>query len=234
MRTDIFRKILSTGILPPPEKCDVFDEWLLYLFYGRPAYKIRCDSSNQRVVDEYLPVAMIFDAGAVTNIKRLFPFDSGAFAGGAYRSVHADNVTFRDFELPAAISSAKKVVRAFFGSNADYFTGQASQPVGLNPFDDPEVLAYHAILDGPSNVEIDDRRYSIEIQTEDSISLSPHLLAIVMPHTWLESDTIRTYLAGNPAVKPLTYCRFKGISLSASHAVILERVHDFLSSRGDL
>lgn len=227
LRTDDFRRALEKGGLEATEECDVFHEWLLYLFYGRPAFKVSCGNEHQRVLDEYLPVALVLKCGAISRIKRVFPFDSGAFDGGAYRSVHGKDYGFADFDLPASISSAKKVVTAFFGSNSKYLVGEANRP-RLNPFDEPEVVSHFALIEGPTDVEIDDRRYTVEVQTEDKVMFGDDLLAIVMPHTWLSSRTVQGFLRQHPQTKPVTYCRFTGMSLNACHAVILERVRDYL------
>lgn len=216
-------------IKPPPEQCKVFGEWLVYLFYGRPAYKVHIDYPEQRLTDEYLPVAMVLDPGCVAAVRRAFPFDSGAFHGGAYSGVLHKHARLTDFELEPSVESARKVVGAFFGSNENYLLGQAS--VGRLPdaFDDPEANAHRALITGGTEVDVDDRRYTIEIQTEEAITLAPFLRAVVMPHTWLKSESVQAFLRDFPTVEPLTYARYHGASITAAHAVIFERIYDYLS-----
>jgi hypothetical protein len=122
------------------------------------------------------------------------------------------------------------VVKAFFGTNARYVLGEAIAGREPDPFDHPEAHAHFALISGATKIDIDDRRYTIEVQTEDQIELSPGLLALVMPHTWLRSTTIQNFLKRHSSVVPLTYARFRGMSVAASHAVILEKVREHLAT----
>ncbi|CDZ59612.1 hypothetical protein [Neorhizobium galegae] len=231
--TNGFRHILRDKAIKAHKECPVFKEWLVYFFYGRPAYKISVDEATQRVTDEYLPVAFITRPDAVSNIKRIFPFDSGAFDNAAYGGVHHRSSTLADYELAPALKSARRVVRAFFNTNQNYVLGEPQQR-RVNAFDNPEVNAYLTLIDGTTDLSIDDRRYSIEIQTLDPVTLANDVVAIVMPLSWLNSKSVRRLLKDNPSIQPLTYARYRGVAVSGCHAMIFERVHDYLSSNGYL
>jgi hypothetical protein len=226
-----FRTIIETGQIAPPEICDVFGEALVYLFYGRPAFKITIENKEQRNVDEYLPVALILDAAIVPRIERVFPFDSGAFAGGGYRDALHKAAKFSDYELAPTISSARKLVSAFFETNGKYLLGEYIKRLNINSFDQPEVQAHFSLIAGQTKVEIDDRRYSVELQTKDTLELKNGLLAFVVPHRWLDSKMVVDFLKANPKVAPLSYASFLGVSVPITHGAIFERVYDFLKSQ---
>jgi hypothetical protein len=56
-RAYAFDEMLSGNTLEP-QPCDVFDEELIYLFYGRPAYRAK-DGNNARLEFEW-PIVFIF------------------------------------------------------------------------------------------------------------------------------------------------------------------------------
>jgi hypothetical protein len=227
-----FRTILATGEVKAVKECPVFKELLVYLFYGRPAFKVEVDNPEQRVVDEYLPTALILEPSVVSRIERIYPFDSGAFAGANYRGAHHKEAALADYELEPVIASAQKVVGAFFETNAKYFLGECVETCAANAFDHPEVHAHFALISGATGVQVDDRRYSVEIQTKEKLKLDPGLLAIVVPHSWLNSETVQNFLKVHPKVTPLSYSRYVGLSVAHSHGAIFERVRDYFVQEG--
>src|SRR5687768_5724141 len=60
-----------------PRYCNEYGEHLLYLFYGRPAYKSG-EINNSRLTF-MMPLCFIIKHDAVNLIKRIVAFDSGAF-----------------------------------------------------------------------------------------------------------------------------------------------------------
>ena len=59
------------------EPCAVFDdEPLLYLFYGRPAYRVNSQVLSS-AIDAYAPVSFILRPGSVEVHCRQFPLDRG-------------------------------------------------------------------------------------------------------------------------------------------------------------
>src|SRR6266705_1300157 len=65
-----------------PSACEVFKEKILYLFYGRPAYRAK-EGNNARLEFEW-PIVFVFNPEKISEIKRIFPFDTGAFAQQLY------------------------------------------------------------------------------------------------------------------------------------------------------
>ena len=75
--------IAESGILSP-RPCSIFEEPILYLFYGRPSYR-DTNSLPQRDIS-LCPVCFIFRPETVSkNLARIYPFDTGASTGEMYK-----------------------------------------------------------------------------------------------------------------------------------------------------
>jgi hypothetical protein len=170
-----------------PEPCDVFGEELIYLFYGRPAYRAR-DGSNARLEYSW-PVVFIFDPKEVQSVKRVFPFDTGAFKNGRYNGFFDERNVRNDFELHPTIESARQIVGTFYQDHTEYFTGLSRKNVDL-PIRQFEAQGIHEMAKLPGDSR-DERSSAIEVQISDFINFRDSLLAIVIPDVYLDdSETI--------------------------------------------
>jgi hypothetical protein len=187
-----FRTILATATLQPTW-CDVFKEDLLYLFYGRPEYK----PSHERPPTSHLggaSICFILSPDCLSSIKRIYPFDSGAFARQLYKAQLLDGMTLEDFSLPAVADIPPRVVRSFFGSNENYYFGNAVESKSIDPLE-YEVQCYYNLIREQGTADYDDRRSSIEISTTASITLSDtSVKAVVLPKNLLDSTSVNTTL----------------------------------------
>ena len=131
------RAVLARKSLEPT-LCDVFTENLVYIFYGRPAFRSKSSKHGASSYHAY-PTCMIFD---LKNIgippKRIYPFDTGAFEQ-RYKSIISPGIPRDDFLLKPELDSAARVVSHYFGSNEAYFQG--STRVKLEPSDPIQVEA---------------------------------------------------------------------------------------------
>ncbi len=213
-----------------PTDCPVFNERLLYFFYGRPAYRVLDEESD---LLSYAPVCFLLKPDAVTSVERVFPFDTGAFHTNRFSPyVHA-KMNKADFELGTDASSARKAITAFFGSTRDYYVGRLSRT--LTPtFSQMELAAYIDLVKRPSATAVDDRRYSIEIQTSASISLVGNTLAVVLPYEAMDDSEICTFVIDRLGARPIPYITALGIRPSAFHTAILQVVYEFLDKGGYL
>lgn len=188
-----FDQILEESTLGPSD-CDVFMERLLYMFYGRPAYRVK-ESRNERLEFEW-PVVLIFKPIAIQSIKRIFPFDSGAFDRGVYEEFFAKQSKIDDFAVTPNLDSARKVVSAFYSNNMEYITGgtRKNVEIGRRQFEVQGVyelmrLPGVMMLDGSNRVR-DDRSTAIEIQVDQEIVFKDNLIAVIIPRTYLDDDEI--------------------------------------------
>ncbi|RYF94776.1 MAG: hypothetical protein EON95_04060 [Caulobacteraceae bacterium] len=219
-----------SGAIEPIDECKVFGEGLVYFFYGRPAYKVRIEE-GLRFAEDYLPIALIFASEAVGDPARAFPFDSGAFASGAFDSIRHKKIPLASFELEPSFDGVRRSVTAFFETNRRYLLGEVTNRGLPNNMDDPEARSHYALIEGASDDSIDDRRYTVEVQSRELVLLSS-AIAIIMPHKWLKSVAVKKFASENPSVKLISYAKYKGTTVSGSHAVIFEHAYDYLLKGG--
>lgn len=182
--------MLASGYLVP-QVCDVFKgEALTYFFYGRPAFRPNLDTEPSGLA-HYFPVCLLFKPTLSINVRRVFPFDSGAFNRGFYAKYLHRNMKLGDFGLEADMTSPGKVVSLFFGSNAAYLTGKVDDTPNLDP-SEFEAQSYTALLQAKDGNALDSRGSSIEVQTEADIEIAEAVSAIILPSTFADRRTGKT------------------------------------------
>jgi len=185
------KRIIKGGLIKPTP-CDTFEgEDLTYLFYGRPSYKRIGESQLAKYWE--LPSLFVLDYDAIST-KRVFPFDTGAFASKRYPDF-IGMMDINEFEVTSALTAPQRLVASFFVDTNRYFR--------LNPRDkrdfslryevsatDEEIQALYDLILSYSD-KIDDRRFAIEIQTATAIKLKEcGLMAIIIPEEYCESDEL--------------------------------------------
>ncbi len=210
-----------------PTHCPVFDQKLLYFFYGRPAYRVT-DSESDNI--GYLPVCFLIKPDAIMSVERVFPFDTGAFHHDRFAPYVHEKMAKEDFQLGNDISAAQKAISALFGSGRQYYIGHLSDKLAPK-FSEMELLTYVQIVSRPPASVVDDRRYSIEIQTQSSLSLIGNTLAVVLPYEAMDDPTIRTFIVNKLGAHPITYQSYWGIRPSDFHGEIRVLVQQFLEQR---
>ena len=179
-----------------PAHCPVFGEDLAYLFAGRPAYKSRdCAQSDYWL----LPIIFALKPPIISNPKRVFPFDSGAFKAGLFGDEFSD-FQISDFEAPASLSSVRKLVDAFFGSNERYATAKPKSKeeivteFKLEPSGYP-IAALAQMLNKPHNDNFDDRNSTIEVQFSEDVPVTEHtIMGVVLAEEWLAEKRVKNAL----------------------------------------
>jgi hypothetical protein len=178
--------ILAAGQLEPMY-CNVYDEKLLYLFYGRPAYK-SSQSLNSRF-NFMMPVCFIVSNDALTAIKRLVAFDSGAF--DHYSDCLHPSMKREEFHLTPTKETLNKMVHFFFNGNDPYFEGRPRDVIEYDAAHFP-VESYHSIISGRSKMALDDRKASFEAQVDFPIEINKNNIeAIILPKALSLSPIIK-------------------------------------------
>ncbi len=179
--------MLASGYIVP-QTCDVFKgEALTYFFYGRPAFRPNLDAEPSGLA-HYFPVCLLFKPDILIDVRRVFPFDSGAFDRGFYTKYLHRNMKLGDFGLEPDMTCPGKVVSLFFGSNAAYLTGK----IGATPKLDPsefEAQSYIALLQAKDGNALDSRGSSIEVQTATNVNIAETVSAIILPSTFADGKT---------------------------------------------
>jgi hypothetical protein len=215
-------------------ECKVFKpDKLNYFFVGRPAYKYASDSSESPFWE--LPCCFIFDFAAAKSIRRLFPFDSGAFEGKRYPT-YIRTFDLTQFEAAAAKDATSRIIGAFFGDVMSYFHLKAkSEDAFKAEFDptvfDAELLALHKLSCESSPTSFDDRRFTIEIQTDQDVDLTVERpLAVVVPLPYLEDKGFVSHIETTWRAVPISYPVYK-FNVASYYYAIYERVEKFFSER---
>lgn len=201
--TDVFAlgNMLDDGGIISPQPCGVFEpERLTYMFYGRAAYRPNIDEQPTNL-DHYFPVCLIFKPSASIGIKRIFPFDSGAFRRDFYRSYLHKNMRLGDFLLQADPDTPGQVVTRFFTDNANYIMGRQALS---DPIDSAqaEALSYAALTAPQGANAVDSRGGGIEVQTSDDIDIADSVEAIILPSSQARSAIGQTLRAAGIEIIP--------------------------------
>lgn len=184
--TDMYRFLnaLEEGQLTPTP-CNVFTgESLIYFFYGRPSFRPNAEEPPTGL-HHYFPVCLIMRPDTVIPIKRIFPFDSGAFANHMYDTYLHHDMSLADFGLDPHPSTPGRVVQMFFGEAPSYLLANAKSGLALPP-EQLEASSYTALISAQDANAIDSRGSGIEVQTDQAVELQDQVAAIVLPNTFLD------------------------------------------------
>jgi hypothetical protein len=220
--------LLEKGALNPTP-CPLYEADLLYLFYGRPAYKPAATVGPSGILD-LAPICLILDPQLLDSVVRALPFDSGGFS--RYEALIGPGLSRSDFELSGDPSLPLRLVRAFYQTNRNYYdqvptTREADIPVAHRT-----ARALARLIADPAIRNVDDRCGTIELQFRGAIPLAAALQAVVAPAAMLDDAEVLKALDLCPGAVPIpykTYGRFNPLSFANT---IYERVETFLEGRG--
>lgn len=180
------RSIAEAGSLNPTH-CRVFDEPLLYLFYGRPAYRVAAQVESNGL-EAYYPICFVLRSSA-RRAKRIYPFDSGAFHHGRFAEfVHRDMIK-EDFELDVDPTMPGRLMNLFWSDPRGYFDNRGARDTALDPFDF-EAKSYAELIRAKANGPFDERHSAIEVQMAEPMLLAGNLSAVILPSNFA-SDAVR-------------------------------------------
>ncbi|MCP4344940.1 MAG: metallophosphoesterase [Desulfobacterales bacterium] len=216
-----------------PTSCPVFDEELLYLFYGRPY------PGEIAISYAPYPVCFLLKPDCIDAAKRIYPFDSRAF-----KSKRFDNFIYERFSLDDFLinpnqlkpipypDTPARIVSTFFGNNYNYYWSKNNKLVKFSSPFEMEAKFYSEIISNKYKSDFDDRRASIEIQIEQKIILSKDTVyAVVLPHGFMDDDNIRETIVSIWDAEPITYHTYISDPVYFT-AVIIEKVGDYLMNKG--
>jgi len=180
-------------------------ENLCYLFVGRPAYKFNIADPPTSWM---LPTVFVFRFSEPPPIKRIFPFDSGAFAEKRMPSYITEFKLDR-FNVGSDKAAVGRLISIFFKDEKNYFKRSA---VGVSEFKekhelnfrDMEIEALLNLYHHPRTKDLDERAATIEIQLEQNIALdSGDILGVVVPEEVYRDGELKAALDKlTPVVRP--------------------------------
>lgn len=174
-----------------PKKCKYFNEDLIYLFYGRPAY--RTEKSEFSDLEFNWPIIFIFSPDAIKGITSVYPFDTGAFHINLYNRFFSKHSEIDHFKLPGSLDYAAKVAGTFYANEKEYLYGKSRKNIDISSFQF-EAQGVQKLSQEPAlSVRIsddsltrDERSSAIEIQVNQAIDIKSSTLEIIMPQRYLE------------------------------------------------
>ena len=207
-----------------PRRCSVYDEDLLYLFYGRPAYRIK-DRGFHEIA--YCPICFILKLNRHSlGLKRVLPIDSGGVTDGRF-TPHIEPAQRDSLELDTSIESAKKLVEVIYKDNRAYLRGLCQPLAEFADASDDLVKQYVNMLHDAEVSKADDRRSAIEFQATSRVSLKDDLQAVVLPEALLDEYGLRHTILSEWNALPITYPPFSATSPAEYTGVIRDRVMAF-------
>jgi hypothetical protein len=183
-----FRDIIETQTLAPTF-CRVFSEDLLYMFYGRPAYRAASEQEGSGL-DAYWPICIVLNHDALLAPTRIFPFDSGAFHQRRFdRFMHHEMIK-EDFELDPDPSMPGRLLRLFWRDEKSYYNAK-----GLADFEPQtfhfEAKAYHRLIGNLDRAPFDERNSAIEVQLGSPVELAGNTLAVILPEDFSTPERLQ-------------------------------------------
>jgi hypothetical protein len=211
--------------------CKVFGERLLYLFYGRPAYRVPDQVAPMKDVSLY-PICFMFRPGTVCKrAKRVFPFDSGASQKGFYEPAVNRTDAIALYAVAAVVESARKLSKCFFDTDDKYL---AHDPVAglVFPATETEAKRYYDLISGGGDPDCDDRCSAIELQLAGDLDLHHDIMAVVLPTCFLEDPALLEAVVKRWNAVPLTYSADKGCRPLEFHGAIRTKIRDYYEREG--
>jgi len=182
--------------------CEVFNERITYLFYGRAAYKYALKDDATKQLNLY-PVCFVFDLELIKDIKRIYPFDSGAMHHGLLSDFMDEMSVLADFEIEPETRRIADIVLKFFDNNKAYVDARTNgQPVDPMDF---ESKAFVEMTNAFVGSRADERRVTIEVQAGHTVPFANGALkGMVVPMQYLESPFFRSFKQ-RPGFRITTY-----------------------------
>ncbi|TIS45955.1 hypothetical protein [Mesorhizobium sp.] len=220
--------VLASGLLAPT-LCPVYETDLLYLFYGRPAYKAGAGKGASGILD-LAPVCLVLDPQLLDQSIRVLPFDSGGFP--RYQALIGPDLQRAEFELNGDPSFPLRLVHAFYQSNRNYYDQVPTTHEADLPLSRRTARAIARLIADPAIRNDDDRCGTIELQFSRPLSLATVLRAIVAPAAMLDDPEIQKALSTCPDAVPIPYKMYGRFDPLSFANTIYERVDTFLESKG--
>ena len=180
--------------------CKVFDERLVYLFYGRPAYRTASGQVGYGAKFSW-PVVFVFEPSSLPKPTRVFPFDTGAFAKGLYAEFFDKRQSLHDFSIGSEVEDAARCVAAFYRSNHEYYINRSTKNPEISETDFyvsgvDALLRSNQIFNGSGPTPRDERATSIEVQysTGIDLKLTPPV-AIILPQSYVKVRDVQAQIA---------------------------------------
>lgn len=153
-------------------RCNVFKDDLAYFFVGRPAYKYEVKGEPAQWL---LPLVFVMRFQKPPKIKRIYPFDSGAFTKRRFPD-YIQTFTRERFLLGNDPSVIDRLISFYFDDERAYIERSANSNKDIAKRHEidarhDEIMALAKLYQEQITTEMDDRAAAIEVQVEEDVSL---------------------------------------------------------------
>ncbi|WP_018321652.1 hypothetical protein [Bradyrhizobium sp. WSM2793] len=214
-------------------RCNVFKkEKLCYLFVGRAAYKGK-DSLNPQPWQ--LPSVFVMRFATPPPIKRLYPFDTGAFDGNRMPA-YLTAFEMENFELGSDQAQIGRLISLYFDTPRRYVDRKSLDEEKIKDehlltMSHAEILALGKLYREGSTKNYDDRAAAIEVQIGEDIPLRKEdLLGVVIPEEYARTEGVRESLL--KFTKYIETYRLLPLSLNQHYSTIYECVERIYNRAG--
>lgn len=209
--------------------CKVFNEDLLYFFYGKPSYPVSEKIENNRTDFEYCPICFIAPLEKVS-LYKVHPFDTGAFCANMYKDFFHHSMGIEEFELDNTVDSILKYISIFFGNNENYIMGQSTVLPSSVAADDPVIKGLVSLLTSTGAFQFDERANTIEIMSRNSIPISTSIECVILPENLLRVSSINRFLQDNN-IYHMEYTVRLRTAPSRYNEVVFEKAMEYIKMR---
>jgi hypothetical protein len=171
-----------------PSDCRVFKRDILYFSYGNAFYTTGNDPDRKQT---QFPIFFLFNPQILSQIYCYYPYDTGAANKGIY-GLHSnylkDNFDKYKIDGSCDIQSGEDYIRVcrqlvyyIYGTNRNYIDGQIKTRIQSRLCNSlPDLFQF---FEDPTIDNCDERQYTIECQTEESIKLNNVLEWVAFPRS---------------------------------------------------
>lgn len=191
------------------ENCNVFEEELVYLFLGKSRF--RKEYTNNRT--KHTPICFVLKPNSEIQIKRIFPFDTGAVVTDRYQPVFTkddiEKVKLR-FSLDNELPLAYVLITLFFNNLKNYvkevkinLTLEEVEKISISG-NVPEMEDIYGVYTCDW-LKSDNRKLTIEIQSNSVVMLNnSNLAGVLLPFKFrVNSEFNKLY--NDTGAKPIFY-----------------------------
>ena len=208
--------------------CNKFDEELLYFFYARPAYrKVEEAATTDRSL---LPVVFVVNPTDI-NIKRVYPFDTGAYNMYVPTYLSKDS-KISDYEMPNNLNAIQQYTLAMCTTNFRYFSGtynngsELPESIVLLRNTNHDLDNLLKLLSNEAVSEVDDRSMTVEVQIAGDVDISDKLVAIIAPHFY-KNDPEFLRMVSETGAEPRYYSSRPKHRLLEYVGIVFERAEQY-------
>jgi hypothetical protein len=226
-----FSFIRTKGVLEPKRRPDYKNEEILFLFYGRPSYRVNA-GVNTLDTKSFAPICLILNHDIISKSWRIMPFDTGAFNNGELTPPIHPTMTADQFELVCDPTAPMRLIKFFFGTERNYFDANPLPSVPIERWTNFPADSYDRLIRNQANSKMDDRVSAIEIQLAKPLELFNNVRAIILPKEFLDQPGMLECIQSWRDALPITYDLPQSYDPKEIMGTIRQKVRDFYVQRG--